>query len=37
MLKFTAVQLVDDEDVRGMIFVINQSEILQCYELYANI
>jgi len=37
MLKFKAVQLVDDKEVKGMIFVIRQSEILQCCELYANI
>ena len=37
MLKFKAVQLVDDKEVKGMIFVIRQSEILQCCELYENI
>ena len=37
MLKFTAVQLVDDEAVKGMISIIRKSEILQCCELYANI
>jgi len=37
MLKFTAVQLVDNEDVIGMILVICQTKILQCFELYANI
>ena len=37
MLKFIVVRLVDDEDVKGMIFVIRQSKILQCCELYANI
>ena len=37
MLKFIAVQLVDDEDVEAMIYVICQSEILQYCELNANI
>ena len=37
MLKFIAVQLVYDEDVKCMIFVIRQTDILQCCELYANI
>jgi len=37
MLKFITVQLVDDEDVKGMIYVIRQYESLQCSELYANI
>ena len=37
MLKFTVVQLVDDKNVKGMFFVIRQSEILQCFELYENI
>ena len=27
MLKFIAVQLVDDQDVKGMIYIIRQSEI----------
>ena len=37
MLKFTAIQLVDNKDLKGMISVIRQTEILQCCELYANI
>ena len=37
MLKFTAVQLVDNKYVKGMISVIHQIEILQCCKLYANI
>ena len=37
MLKFTTVQLVDIEDMKGMIYVIFQIETLQCCELYANI
>ena len=34
---FTATQLVDNEDVKGMVLVIYQTEILQCCKLYANI
>jgi len=37
MLKFTTVQLVDNEDMKGMNLVIRQTKILQCCELYANI
>ena len=37
MLKFTAVQLVDDEDVKGIIYVARQHEILSSIELYASI
>ena len=37
MLKFVAVQLVDNRDVKGMIFFIGHTKILQCYEFYANI
>jgi len=37
MLKFTAVQLVNNEDMKDMILVIHQTKILQCYELYTNI
>ena len=37
MLKFTAMQLIDDEDIKGVIFVVRQHEILSCIELYANI
>ena len=37
MLKFTEVQLVDDEDIKGMIFVVRQHKALACIELYANI
>ena len=37
MLKFTAVQFVDNEDVKGTILVIHQTEILQCCKLYAYI
>ena len=37
MLKFTTVHLVDNKDVKGMISVIRQTEILQCCELYVNI
>ena len=32
MLKFIAVQLVDDEDVKGMIVVFRQHEVLTCIE-----
>ena len=37
MLKFIVVQLVDNEDIKGMILVIRQTEIIQFCELYANI
>jgi len=37
MLKFIAVQLVDNEDMKGMISVIRQIKILQYCELYANV
>jgi len=37
MLKFIAMQLVNDEEVKGMISSVRQSQILQCSELYANI
>jgi len=37
MLKFIAVQLVNNEDVKCMISIIRQTEILQSCELYANI
>ena len=35
MLKFIIFQLVDNEYVKDMISVIHQTEILQCWELYA--
>jgi len=37
MLIFIVVQLVDNEDVKGIIFVIRQHEAFTCIELYANI
>ena len=37
MLKFTTMQLIGNEDVKGMISVVCQHEILSCIELYANI
>ena len=37
MIKFIAVQLVDNEDVKGMISVVCQHKALTCIELYANI
>ena len=37
MLKFTVVQLVDNEDVKGMISIVCQHEVLTCIELYAKI
>ena len=37
MLKFTAMQLVDDKDVKCMIFIVCQHAILSSIELYENI
>ena len=37
MLKFTIVKVVDDNDIKGMIVVIRQHEVLSSIELYANI
>ena len=37
MLKFIAIQIVYDEDIKGMIFVVRQHEVITCIELYANI
>ena len=37
MLKYIAFQLIDNEDMKDMISVIRQTEILQCCKLYANI
>jgi len=37
MFKFTIIQLVDNEDMKGMISIICQTQILLCCELYANI
>ena len=37
MLKFIAIQIVDNEDIKGMIFVVRQYEVITCIELDANI
>ena len=37
MLKLIMVQLVDDKNFKGMIYVVRQHEAFRCIELYANI